>query len=118
MPPVNIEYDPEVNALYVRFGDGKIARTVGEPHCNVDFDETSTVVGIEVLSPTPTVLALLAERFGFSESLAHIQAAMLPHDFPPSSHTAYFAPLPLSVAVQAPGSYSTASIAARELKPA
>lgn len=118
MPPVNIEYDPEVDALYVRLGDGNVARTVEDAQCTVDFDAASRVVGVEVLSPTPTVLALVAERFGFSESLAQISAAMLPQDYPPSSYTAQFAamPLPLSVAVQAPGSYSIASIAARELE--
>ncbi|RLG53242.1 MAG: DUF2283 domain-containing protein [Thermoproteota archaeon] len=49
---VSLEFDPSVNALYVRIREGKVAST--EPLADnvvVDLDEEGRVLGIEVLLP-------------------------------------------------------------------
>lgn len=48
---MRIEYDPEVDALYVRLADSKIIESEEvQPGVVLDFDEAGKVVGIEVLS--------------------------------------------------------------------
>ena len=45
------EYDPEANALYVKFSDDEIDRTEElRPGLNVDFDSRGHIVGIEMLN--------------------------------------------------------------------
>jgi uncharacterized protein YuzE len=49
---VSVEFDPEVNAMFIRFKDGKVAES--EPLADniiVDLDEDGEVVGIEILLP-------------------------------------------------------------------
>ena len=44
------EYDPEANALYVKFSDDEIDRTEElRPGLIVDFDSRGHIVGIEML---------------------------------------------------------------------
>jgi uncharacterized protein YuzE len=44
------EYDPEANALYVKFSDDKIERTEElRPGIILDFDGRGHIVGIEML---------------------------------------------------------------------
>ncbi len=44
------EYDPEANALYVKFSDDKIAKTEElRPGIILDFDSRGHIVGIEML---------------------------------------------------------------------
>ena len=44
------EYDPEANALYVRFSDDKIEKTEElRPGIILDFDIRGHIVGIEML---------------------------------------------------------------------
>jgi uncharacterized protein YuzE len=44
------EYDPEANALYVKFSDEKIERTEElRPGIILDFDNRGHIVGIEML---------------------------------------------------------------------
>lgn len=44
------EYDPEANALYVRFSEDKVDRTEElRPGVIVDFDSRGHIVGIEML---------------------------------------------------------------------
>lgn len=48
---MNIEYDPTVDALYVRLTDRKIIESEEvQPGIVLDFDETGRVVGVEVLN--------------------------------------------------------------------
>jgi uncharacterized protein YuzE len=48
---MKIEYDPEVDALYVRLSESKIIESEQvQPGIILDFDETGKVVGVEVLS--------------------------------------------------------------------
>ena len=49
---VSVEFDPEVNAMFIRFKEGKVAES--EPLADniiVDLDEDGEVVGIELLLP-------------------------------------------------------------------
>jgi len=48
----SVEFDPKVNAMYIRLRDGKVAES--EPLADnivVDLDDRGEVVGIEVLLP-------------------------------------------------------------------
>ena len=48
----SIEFDPEVNAMFIRFKKGKVSKS--EPLADnviVDLDENGEVVGIEILLP-------------------------------------------------------------------
>lgn len=48
---MRIEYDPEVDALYVRLSDSKIIESEQvQPGIVLDFDEAGKVVGVEVLN--------------------------------------------------------------------
>ncbi len=48
---MNIEYDPDIDALYVRLTDRKIIDSEEvQPGIVLDFDETGKVVGVEVLN--------------------------------------------------------------------
>ena len=47
---MNTKYDPEANALYVKFSDEKIERTEElRPGIILDFDNRGHIVGIEML---------------------------------------------------------------------
>ena len=47
---MNTKYDPDANALYVKFSDDKIERTEElKPGIILDFDSRGYVVGIEML---------------------------------------------------------------------
>ncbi len=49
---VSLEFDPDVNAMFIRFKKGKVAET--EPLADnviVDLDESGEVLGIEILLP-------------------------------------------------------------------
>jgi uncharacterized protein YuzE len=48
---MRIEYDPEIDALYVRLADSKIIESEQvQPGIVLDFDEAGNVVGVEVLN--------------------------------------------------------------------
>jgi uncharacterized protein YuzE len=48
---MKIEYDPEVDALYVRLTESKVIESEQvQPGIILDFDEAGKVVGVEVLS--------------------------------------------------------------------
>jgi uncharacterized protein YuzE len=48
---MRIEYDPEVDALYVRLTENKIIESEQvQPGIILDFDEAGKVVSVEVLS--------------------------------------------------------------------
>jgi uncharacterized protein YuzE len=47
---MNIEFDPEANALYLKLRSGKVEKTKEvEPGVILDFDKTGNVLGVEVL---------------------------------------------------------------------
>lgn len=55
---MNIEYDPEVDALYVRLSQRKIVESEQvQPGIVLDFDEDGKVVGVEVLHASRRDLA-------------------------------------------------------------
>lgn len=48
---MKIEYDPEIDALYVRLADSTIIESEQvQPGIVLDFDEAGKVVGVEVLN--------------------------------------------------------------------
>ncbi len=50
---MRIEYDREVDALYVRLQEKYVARTIEiEEGLNLDFDENGKLIGLEVLDAT------------------------------------------------------------------
>ena len=50
---MKIEYDKEVDALYVRLQERYVARTVEiEEGLNLDLDENGKLIGLEVLDAT------------------------------------------------------------------
>ena len=56
---MNIEYDPEVDAAYLRIKPGPVQRTQAlSPYVNLDLDAAGEVLGIEFLYVTQTIGAL------------------------------------------------------------
>ncbi len=50
---MKIEYDKEVDALYIRIQEKKVARTKEiEEGVNVDLDENGKVIGLEIIGAT------------------------------------------------------------------
>ncbi len=50
---MKIEYDRDIDALYIRLQERYVARTVEmEEGVNLDFDETGKLIGLEVLDAT------------------------------------------------------------------
>jgi uncharacterized protein YuzE len=50
---MKIEYDKEVDALYIRLQEKKVARTRElEDGLNIDLDEDGKLIGLEVLDAT------------------------------------------------------------------
>jgi len=63
---MKLKYDPEANALYVRFSAGKIAESEGgSPGVILDYDEEGHILALELLQAreklTPEVLTEAAE---------------------------------------------------------
>ena len=55
---VPVEFDPEVNALYIRLKDGKVKTS--EPLADniiVDLDENNEILGIEILLPAKSEIS-------------------------------------------------------------
>ncbi len=50
---MRIEYDKEVDALYIRLQEKKVTRTKElEDGLNIDLDETGKLIGFEILDAT------------------------------------------------------------------
>jgi len=50
---MKIEYDREVDALYIRLQERHVARTLEvEEGVNLDFDENGRLIGLEILDAT------------------------------------------------------------------
>jgi len=51
--PPTIEADPQVRAIYIRFKNAPVAKTVGHPcesmHIAIDLDQKGDVIGIEAV---------------------------------------------------------------------
>ena len=57
---MKIEYDKEVDALYIRLQEKYVNRTVEiEDGINIDFDKSGKLIGIEILDAT--------ERYSLSD---------------------------------------------------
>jgi len=50
---VKIEYDKEVDAIYIRIQEKTVARTLEiEEGVNIDFDSQGKVIGLEIIGAT------------------------------------------------------------------
>ena len=48
---MNTKYDKIANALYIKFKEGKVAKTLRlEDHLIVDLDSKSNILGVELLN--------------------------------------------------------------------
>ena len=94
---VQLEYDLDVGALYVRLSDAEVARTVEEgDNAAVDLDPAGRVVGIEVISlahawPIDTILARYDIPLGQE---AQLVAYFLERPWPPRSEISITSPAP------------------------
>ncbi len=62
---MKIEYDREVDALYIRLQEKYVSRTVEiDEGVNIDFDENGKLIGLEVLDATERYT--LADIFNIS----------------------------------------------------
>ena len=56
---MELRYDSESDALYIRLNDERIADTEEtDPGCMVDYDDQHQVVGIEILRASKRILSL------------------------------------------------------------
>jgi len=68
---VSLEFDPKVNALYLRLKEGKVSSS--EPIAEnliIDFGEEGEVVGIELLLPPKLKEKIKAQIMRLAESAA------------------------------------------------
>jgi len=50
---MKIEYDKEVDALYIRIQEKEVSKTIEiQEGVNIDIDENSKIVGLEILDAT------------------------------------------------------------------
>ena len=55
---VSVEFDPDVNALYIRLKDGKVKTSESlADNIIVDLDENNEILGIEILLPTKSEIS-------------------------------------------------------------
>jgi len=76
---MKIEYDREVDALYVRIQEKYVARTLEvDEGINIDFDEEGRLIGLEILDATEdyalTDIFNIATENLFPENLRDRQA--------------------------------------------
>ncbi len=72
---MKIEYDKEVDALYIRIQEKKVSRTKEiEEGVNIDFDSEGRVIGLEIIGATEKYS--LEDIFNFAtENLIFTKAA-------------------------------------------
>jgi uncharacterized protein YuzE len=55
---VSVEFDPDVNALYIRLKDGKVKTSESlVDNIIVDLDENNEILGIEILLPAKSEIS-------------------------------------------------------------
>ena len=73
---MKIEYDREVDALYVRLQEKFVAKTVEvDEGINIDFDEGGRLIGLEILDAT--------ERYALSDIFNIPTENLFPEDIRP-----------------------------------
>jgi uncharacterized protein YuzE len=69
---MKIEYDNQVNAIYIRLQEKYVARTVEiEDGLNIDLDENGKLIGLEVLDATERYT--LTDLFNISTENLHLE---------------------------------------------
>jgi len=81
---MKIEYDREVDALYVRLQEKFVAKTVEvDEGINIDFDDGGRLIGLEILDATARydlsdIFNISTENlFSFPEDVRHRQAPVV-----------------------------------------
>lgn len=87
--PITVEYDHEVNAVYVRLQAGVVAESIEVYDVVADKDDSGALLGFEFLGSLAGVASLprVAERLGFLDRWREIQVAIEEALPPPTSYT-------------------------------
>ena len=73
---MKIEYDNEIDALYIRLQEKYVDRTVEiEEGLNIDFDKSGKMIGVEVLDATDRYS--LADIFNISTENLILEKALM-----------------------------------------
>ena len=75
---MKIEYDNQVNAIYIRLQEKYVARTVEiEDGLNIDLDENGKLIGLEVLDATERYA--LTDLFNISTENLNLENKIIRH---------------------------------------
>ena len=75
---MKIEYDNQVDAIYIRLQEKYVTRTVEiEDGLNIDLDENGKLIGLEVLDAT--VRYTLTDLFNISTENLHLENKAIRH---------------------------------------
>lgn len=71
---MNVQYDPEVDAMYIQFGKGKVVSTRAlDDSRNIDLGEDGQAIGVELLGVSRGVATEdLPERQAIEAALAKL----------------------------------------------
>lgn len=63
---MHIQYDPSVDAMYIRLTDGKYEESIeAQPGVLLDLDKNGTVVGVELLQVAERIPSLNTNDFRY-----------------------------------------------------
>ena len=75
---MKIEYDNQVDAIYIRLQEKQVTRTIEiEDGLNIDLDENGKLIGLEVLDAT--VRYTLTDLFNISTENLHLENKAIRH---------------------------------------
>ena len=75
---MKIEYDNQVDAIYIRLQEKQVTRTVEiEDGLNIDLDENGKLIGLEVLDATERYT--LTDLFNISTENLHLENKAIRH---------------------------------------
>ena len=81
--PPTIEFDPAIDAWYVRFRTAKVARTISEdkpgPVVAVDLDASNRVIGLEIIGVREFSIRWLRKAAPFDLSGFDLEGAKFVH---------------------------------------
>ena len=81
--PPTIEFDPSINAWYIRFRTARVAKTISEdkpgPVVAVDLDAANRVIGLEIIGVREFSIRWLRETAPFDLSGFDLEGAKFVH---------------------------------------
>jgi uncharacterized protein YuzE len=84
--PPTIEFDPSIDAWYVRFRTARVAKTISEdkpgPVVAVDLDASNRVIGLEIIGVREFSIRWLRETAPFDLSGFDLEGAKFVHPGP------------------------------------